>query len=444
MESSMERQPFRAAAAAFMGAAIEWYDLFCYAAASSLVFGEIFFSTGDRFVGAIASLGTFAAGFVARPFGAILFGYIGDKVGRRHSLVITLIMMGAASTLIGVLPTYQSVGLMAPVLLVILRLVQGVAVGGEWGGAILIAAEHAPRRWRTFLAAAPQYGNPVGLIGATTAFQIMSTLPEADFKAWGWRIPFLASALLMMVAFLIRRGVNESPEFSALQNARKTRKDPSASDQPLRRIIAEFKGRFAIGVGLSVLGIAGFYFVTTLMIAITTTYLQIEKSDILRIINYTGFVQLAMFPVGCFIAHRIGERRFLVLVSIATLLWSAPMMMLVLTRDLQNIAIAVLVTMALTSGYYAVLASFLPKAFPVDIRYTGVSLSYQVCGAVFGGTTPLVGLWIVQMFGLHWAPLALMFAVITGCTLIAALVMPVSDEATPQDIEAISGCESAL
>ncbi len=433
MGTTTTRQPFRAAAAAFFGTAIEWYDFHCYATAAALVFGDVFFATHDRFMGTLASLGTFAVGFLARPIGALLFGYVGDKVGRKQSLIITLLMMGLASTLIGFLPSYQSIGAAAALLLVLLRVIQGVAVGGEWGGAVLIAAEHAPPRWRTFLAAAPQYGSPVGLMLATTSFQIVSAMPDADFKSWGWRIPFLVSALLLAVDFLIRRGVNESPELEAHRTQR-TKAGHAGEASPLKTILASFKGRLAIGIGLSMLGISGFYFVTTLMITFTTGFLQIARHDILRIINYTGVVQLVAFPIGSYLAHRIGERRFLVMVTGATLVWAAPMMMLVMTRDLQNIAIALLVAIALMSGYYSVVASFLPKAFPVEVRYTGISLSYQLCSAIFGGTTPLVGLWIAQTYGgAQWGPLASMFAIIVACTLVAALLLPGREEIAVRD-----------
>ncbi|WP_250514594.1 MFS transporter [Caballeronia sp. INDeC2] len=406
-----------------LGTAIEWYDFFCYATAAALVFGDVFFAVGKPFLGTLASLATFAVGFVARPLGAVLFGHLGDRIGRKQALIVTLLVMGLSSTLIGLLPSYHTVGVLATVMLVLLRLVQGVAVGGEWGGAVLIAAEHAPPRWRTFLAAAPQYGSPIGLILATTMFQLMSRLPEADFRSWGWRVPFLVSALLVLIAFVIRRGVNESPELEAYRQ-KAAAAGKTAQTAPLKTIVRRFKGRLVLGIGLSMIGVAGFYFITTLMLTYTTAYLHVPKADVLRIINTFGFVELIVFPIGSLLAHRIGERRFIAAVSALTLLWAAPMMMLILTREVGNIAIAILVAAVFMSAYYAVLAPCLPKIFPVDVRYTGISLSYQICGAVFGGTTPLVGLWLAQTFGAHWAPLAAMFAAITGCTLVAALLLP--------------------
>ncbi|WP_354678710.1 MFS transporter [Cupriavidus plantarum] len=423
MDISAARQPYRAAAAAFFGTMIEWYDFFIYATASALVFGDVFFSNADHFVGTLASLGTFAVGFVARPVGAIVFGHLGDKVGRKRSLIVTLLLMGIATMVIGMLPSYQSIGVMAPILLVVLRLLQGVAVGGEWGGAVLIAAEHAPPKLRTFLAAAPQYGSPVGLVIATSMFAAVSSLPDADFKSWGWRIPFLFSGVLVLAALLIRRSVNESPELEA-HRARMAKARHVQEVAPLRNIFARYKTRLLLGMALSMLGISGFYFITTLMITFTTTYLHVARPDILRVGTYTGIVELLSFPIASYIATRIGERRTIAIVAGAAVLWAAPMMMLVMTGNIANIAVGILVATVFIGAYYAVLAPFLPKAFPIDVRYTGISLSFQLCGALFGGTTPLLGLWIAERFGLHWGPLALLFAIIAGATFLGAVLIP--------------------
>ncbi|MFC4277100.1 MFS transporter [Achromobacter aloeverae] len=418
----VRHQPVRAAAAAFFGTMIEWYDFYCYATAAALVFGDVFFATRDPFMGTLASLGTFAIGFFARPVGALVFGHLGDKVGRKRSLIITLMLMGVATTLIGLLPSYHSVGVVAAVLLVVLRLLQGVAVGGEWGGAVLIAAEHAPPKWRTFLASAPQYGSPIGLILATGVFRMVSDLPKEDFLSWGWRLPFLVSGVLVLIAFLIRRGVDESPEMEA--RLRDTRRTQVA---PLGLVLRERKRALLLGIGLCLLGISGFYFVTTLMITYTTTYLKITRSQILDVITWAGVVELISFPIASWLATRFGERRFLVWVTALATLWSVPMMMLILTGDIGNIAIGILGAIFLIGAYYAVLAPYLPRAFPVEMRYTGISLSFQLCGAIFGGTTPLVGLWVANHYGLNWPPMALMFAIIGGVNFLCAVYLPTEE-----------------
>jgi len=419
----VQPQPIRAALAAFLGTAIEWYDFYIYGTAAALVFGDVFFATNDPFIGVLASLATFAVGFVARPFGALIFGHLGDKLGRKKSLIITLALMGIATTLIGLLPSFHSIGLSAAALLVVLRLVQGIAVGGEWGGAVLIATEHAPAKWRTFLASAPQYGSPIGLVLSTLAFRSVSSLPQPDFQSWGWRIPFILSGVLVVVAFIIRAGINESPEMIAHM-----KREASRDTVPVREILKTRKKAVALGIGLSLPAIAGFYFITTLMISYTTTYLNVQRSQILDIISWVGIVELLSFPVGSYIATRIGERRLLLLATGACCLWAAPMMMLVVSGTLSNIAIGILVATFLIGAYYAVMAAFLPRAFPVSMRYTGISLSFQLSGAIFGGTTPLVGIWLAHTFGVQWGPMAVLFALISGASFLSIWFLPVENE----------------
>jgi MFS family permease len=433
MNKTAEHQPFRAALAAFFGTMIEWYDFYCYGTAAALVFGDVFFATGDPLMGTLASLGTFAVGFVARPFGALIFGHLGDKIGRKRSLVITLVLMGVATTLIGLIPSYHSIGISAAVILVLLRLIQGIAVGGEWGGAVLIASEHAPEKWRTIIASAPQYGSPVGLILATLIFRVMSGLPQSDYQSWGWRIPFLISGVLVIVAFIIRRNVNESPELE-----RRKAQGRLSDVAPVRLVFRNHKKALFLGIAFCMLGISGFYFVTTLMITFTTTYLKVSKPDILDIIAWTGVVELLSFPIGSYIAHRIGERKFLMFVTGAATLWALPMMQLVSSGNVANIAIAILVATTFIGGYYAVLSAYLPRAFPVEMRYTGISLSFQICGAIFGGTTPLIGLWVAKSFGAQWLPLGLMFLVITGATFLAAVFLPNRESMRSGKLEARS------
>ncbi len=206
MNPTASAQPRRAAAAAFIGTMIEWYDFYIYATAAALVFGALFFPSDDSLFSTMAAFGTFAVGFFARPLGGIVFGHVGDRIGRKKSLVITLLMMGIVTVCIGLLPTYAQIGATAPVLLILLRIVQGIAVGGEWGGAVLMAGEHAPKGRRNFFASFAQLGSPAGLILSLLAFGAVTRLPEEELMSWGWRVPFLASALLLLVGLAIRWG----------------------------------------------------------------------------------------------------------------------------------------------------------------------------------------------------------------------------------------------
>lgn len=416
------RQPIRAAMGAFLGTMIEWYDFFLFGTAAALVFGDVFFASDDPAVAALASLGTFAVGFFARPFGALVFGHLGDRIGRKASLLVTLWIMGAGTTLMAFIPSYDQIGISATIILVFLRLLQGIAVGGEWGGAVLIASEHAPARWRTFLAAAPQYGSPVGLILSTLMFRLVSSLPQEDFIAWGWRIPFLASALLVIIAMFIRRSVNESPEL-----VERKAKGEISQIAPVRLVFRTHKKALFAGIGLCLLSSAGFYFLTTLMITYTTTFLHVPKPDILNVIAWVGVVELMALPVGSWIAHRFGERKFLMWVTAASVAWAIPLMYLVGTGSVMNIAIGILVAIALLGAYYAVVPAFLPRAFPVQMRYTGISLSFQLCGAIFGGTTPVLGVWLAKEYGGNWLPLGFLFLALCAGNFLAAAFLPVED-----------------
>ncbi|RZS79603.1 putative MFS family arabinose efflux permease [Phyllobacterium myrsinacearum] len=426
-QAAIERQPVRAALGAFVGTMIEWYDFYIYGTAAALVFGDVFFASTDPVMGVLASLGTFAIGFVARPFGALLFGHFGDKVGRKKSLIITLLLMGIATVLIGLLPGFHSIGLTAAVLLVLLRLVQGIAVGGEWGGAVLIAAEHAPPRWRTFLASAPQYGSPVGLILATLAFRTVSDLPQEDFLSWGWRVPFLLSGVLIIFAFIIRAGINESPEL-----LERLKEKSVQSVIPAKEIFRTKKLTLVLGMGLCLLGVAGFYFITTLMMTFTTTSLGVNRSDMLELISWVGVVELFAFPAGSYIATRYGERFLLVAMAGAALLFAIPMMMLIVSANLTNIYIAILGATVFLAAHYAVMAPFLTRAFPVHLRYTGISLCSSLSGAIFSGVTPVIGVWLVHKYGVQWAPLSFLFIFIAGASFVSSLLLPV-DDAVPDE-----------
>ena len=276
MKPQASSQPRRAAAAAFIGTMIEWYDFYIYATAAALVFGALFFPSDDKLFSTMAAFGTFAVGFFARPLGGIVFGHIGDRIGRKKSLIITLLMMGVVTVCIGLLPTYAQIGAAAPVLLILLRIVQGIAVGGEWGGAVLMAGEHAPKGRRNFFASFAQLGSPAGLILSLLAFSAVTRLPEEDLMSWGWRLPFLASSLLLLVGLAIRLGVNESPEF--LASREQASKSQHKEQAPVMEVLRTAWRPLLLCIGANTLGIAGVYFTNTFMIAYTTQQLELPRS----------------------------------------------------------------------------------------------------------------------------------------------------------------------
>ncbi|OZI34580.1 MFS transporter [Bordetella genomosp. 10] len=418
--ASTAHQPVRASAAAFVGTMIEWYDFYIYATAAALVFGKLFFPSANGFYGTLASLGTFAVGFFARPLGGALFGHIGDRIGRKKSLVITMLMMGLVTIFIGLLPTYDSIGIWAPVLLVLLRVVQGIAVGGEWGGAVLMAGEHSPDKdKRAFFASFAQLGSPAGLILSTVMFKIMTGLGDAAFLSWGWRVPFLFSAVLLVVGFVIRLSVNESPDFLREREAQAKR--GPATRAPLVEVLTGAPGMLALAVGANVLGIAGFYFTNTFMIAYTTQYLHMSRAVILDCLLVVSIMQFFITPLSAWIAYRIGNLRFLAITSFLSLFTPYAMFALVDRGSLAAITAGVAIAVLFMSAFYAVVAGYVSDCFPTRIRYTGISMAYQLSGAIFGGLTPLVGTILAEKFKGDWMPLALLFTIISLLSLLSVL-----------------------
>jgi MFS family permease len=413
-------QPVRASAAAFVGTMIEWYDFYIYATAAALVFGKLFFAAATGFYGTLAALGTFAVGFFARPLGGAIFGHIGDRIGRKKSLVITLLMMGVVTVLIGLLPTYAQIGVWAPVLLVLLRIVQGIAVGGEWGGAVLMAGEHSPQRSRrTFFASFAQLGSPAGLILSMLMFKLVTGLDEADFLDWGWRVPFLFSAVLRAVGFVIRLSVNESPDFVQAQQARAGQ--ARAGQIPLWQLLRGAPGLLALAVGANVLGIAGFYFTSTFMIAYTTQYVGLGRAVILDCLLAVSVMQFLITPLAAHVAGRVGNLRFLALAAFASIFTPYAMFHLVDAGSLSSITLGIGLAVLFIGAYYAVIAGYVSDCFPTGIRYTGISMAYQLSGAVFGGLTPLLGTVLAENFKGQWWPLALLFSAISLLSLVCVL-----------------------
>ncbi|WP_081803622.1 MFS transporter [Halotalea alkalilenta] len=420
-------QPVRASAAAFVGTMIEWYDFYIYATASALVFGALFFPTMDGFYGTLAAFGTFAVGFFARPLGGLLFGHLGDRIGRKKSLVITLLMMGIVTVAIGLLPTYAMIGIWAPVLLVALRLVQGIAVGGEWGGAVLMAGEHSRERSRrTFFASFAQLGSPAGLILSMLMFKLVTGLDEEALMSWGWRVPFLFSALLLVIGLVIRVSINESPDFLAEQQKRRETPQTISAPAPITELLRHAWRPLVLAVGANVLGIAGFYFTNTFMIAYTTQYVGFERGLILDCLLVVSVIQFLITPAAAWIAGRVGNHRFLVLTAAVSILTPYAMFSLVDVGSLLSITAGISLAVIFLGAYYAVIAGFVADIFPTAYRYTGISAAYQLSGALFGGLTPIVGTVLAQRFTGEWWPLALLFSAISLISLVAVLALGAS------------------
>ncbi|KQP52491.1 LysR family transcriptional regulator [Methylobacterium sp. Leaf111] len=405
MPESAPRQPARAAVAAFVGTTIEWYDFFIYGTAAALVFGPLFFAEATPFVATLAAFGTFAVGFFARPLGGLVFGHVGDRLGRKKALVVTLVMMGLATTGIGLLPTYASIGIWAPLALVVLRILQGIAVGGEWGGAVLLAAEHAPKGRSTFFASFAQLGSPAGQILSLLAFRVAGLMDRESFLAWGWRLPFLVSVVLLFVGLFIRLGVGESPDFQEDRDAASRTAAPAQA--PIREVLATSLTPLALAAGANTFAIGSVYLFNTFMITYTTQYLGLPRATILDALLVAACVQFVMTPVGARIAEAIrNERLFLQGTLIWAMLAPYPLFLLVDLGSVPALMLGLALNVLGSATFYAVIAGYVAGAFPTRVRYTAISVAYQVCGAIAGGLTPIIGTLLAERFQGHWWPIA--------------------------------------
>ncbi|MFJ6560465.1 MFS transporter [Streptomyces sp. NPDC091412] len=417
----------RAGLASFVGTTIEWYDFYIYGTASALVFGKLFFPDVSPAAGVLASFATFWVGFLARPLGGIIFGHFGDRMGRKGTLVTTLLLMGVATFLVGVLPTHARIGVAAPILLALLRAVQGIAVGGEWGGAVLMASESAPRGRASFFAMMVQQGSPAGAILATLVFLAAGTLDDAAFLAWGWRVPFLLSGLLVVVGLLIRLKVEESDDFAQV------RERGDVVKLPIAEVLRTGWRVVLLGIGASVMGISAAYFTNTFVLSWTTNELHMNRQTMLYILLGLSVVQFVWQPIAALISERVGEARFMVCSLLANVVVAAPMFLMIETARPLLVFLGIALAMISGSGYYAVLAGFLARAFPSRVRYTGISLSYQLCSTLIGGTTPLVAQALLTSGGGSVWPVVAFYAVLllltTACV---AVLARVTDRRAPQ------------
>ncbi|KAB0640366.1 MHS family MFS transporter [Burkholderia stagnalis] len=390
---TQHRQARKAGVASFVGTTIEWYDFYAYSTAAALVLGKLFFPTTSPAVGVLASFASFWVGFLARPIGGIVFGHLGDKVGRKKTLIITLMLMGFCTTAMGLLPTYGQAGVIAPVLLVFLRLLQGIAMGGEWGGAVVLSSEHAPKGKEIFYSAFAQQGSPAGNLLATVAFLAVSTLPDHQFMTWGWRVPFLMSALLVAVGMFIRMSVDESPAMKALQAENKVVK------LPIGEVLRHHKALVAIGVGACVIALSATYFKTTFALSWAVTSIGFDRTQFLGVITFAIVVQLIVQPFGAVLATKLDLRKAVVYMLVPEIVALPIMFTLIATGSTKLAMFGMALASIPHSLYYAAMAGMLAKAFPAQVRYTGISLAYQICGMVFAGTTPILGQFLLSATG---------------------------------------------
>ncbi|MHC3124631.1 MFS transporter [Acinetobacter sp. GN11] len=368
-----------------VGTTIEWYDFFIYGAAAALIFNKLFFPNLDPLTGVLAAFATYAVGFIGRPLGGIVFGHFGDKIGRKSMLLLTLVMMGIPTVLIGLLPTYEHIGYWATVCLVILRFVQGMAMGGEWGGAVLMAVEHAPEGRKGFWGSLPQASSGGGLMLASLALGAVSLLPEEALFSWGWRLPFLASILLLAVGWYIRTKVPESPDFEKVKGQAKEIKVPALQvfKKHPRQLITIIIARAAEN--------AWFYIASTFALAYTTTQLGIPRSDILFATICGAFFIMIMTPLCGYLSDKVGQRNMFMFGLFLLALYCYPFFIMLNTKD----PVLVWTAIVLAIGFvfpimYAPQSQLFAREFPPEIRYSGISISVQFAGVLGGGIAPLI------------------------------------------------------
>jgi MHS family shikimate/dehydroshikimate transporter-like MFS transporter len=404
----------RVALATLLGTAIEWYDYFIYGTAAALVFNQLFFPNFSPLAGTLASFATFAVGFVARPVGGIVIGHYGDKIGRKAMLVLTLVMMGLATFLLGLLPTYETIGVWAPILLVALRLMQGFAVGGEWGGAVLMAVEHSPRDKRGFYGSWPQMGSPAGLLLATGVFSLFSMLPSDQFLAWGWRAPFLLSIVLVGVGLYIRLSVMESPAFSQVKES------GTEARMPVVDVFRTHPKNVFLAMGMRIADNGFFYMFAVFSLAYATEQLGLPRSTILNSVLIAAAVYLVTIPAYGALSDKIGRRPLYMAGAASLALFSFPFFWLLNTKNEFLIVLAlVLGFAAFHAAMYGPQAAFFSELFGTRVRYSGVALGYNLATLVAGGPAPFIATALLAWSAGAFWPVAVYMMVMACITLVS-------------------------
>ncbi|MER5392881.1 MFS transporter [Saccharopolyspora sp. NPDC002686] len=367
-------------AASFIGTTVEWYDFFLYGTASALVFNKLFFPQFSALAGTIAAFGAFAAGFIARPLGGVLFGHFGDRVGRKSMLIYSLVGMGASTIAIGLLPTYAQIGVLAPILLVLCRVVQGFAVGGEWGGAVLMSVEHSPEHKRGLAGSWTQAGSPAGLILATVAFGGFSMLPDEAFMSWGWRVPFLLSAALVVVGTFIRLNVVESPEFQDVKEA------GSRSELPILDAVKNHPLNIVLAIGSCLAPFVNFYLFATFVLTYGTSSLGLERSAVLIIVAIAAGLEVLTIPLAAALSDRIGRRKVFLTGAVLFAAFAYPFFAInESATSTWVLGVTSVIGLSLIHPLmYGPMATLFAEMFSPEVRYSAASLGYQI-GAIFGG-----------------------------------------------------------
>jgi metabolite-proton symporter len=438
-EPTVRQQRRRAVLASTVGTTIEWYDFFLYGTAAALVFPKLFFPGSSEFAGILLAFSTQFVGFAARPIGAAIFGHYGDRVGRKATLITTLMLMGIATFLIGLLPGYETLGIAAPIILTLLRIAQGLGVGGEWGGSVLMSMEWGENHRRGLMASWPQLGVPMGLLLSTGMVRIMSGVTSTDaFNSWGWRIPFLLSIVLVGIGLYVRLRVMESPQFSEVKKAEKVRK------QPFLEVLKEHPLEILTSAFVRMAEQAPFYIFITFVLTYGTTILKMDRNELLNYTLVAAAVGLISVPFFGFLSDKIGRRLMYGIGIVCMALYAFPYFGLLNTKVAALALVAIVVSLIVHDMMYGPQAALIAESFGTDLRYSGAGLGYQLASVIAGGPAPLIAAAILNATnsstGISWY--------IVGCcvvSMIALVLMPQTQlrrEAAGEDVGVAPGATS--
>ena len=407
----------RAVVASTVGTTIEWYDFFLYGTAAALVFPKLFFPDSSAYVGVLAAFGTQFVGFAARPIGAAIFGHYGDRFGRKSALITTLMLMGVGTFLIGVLPTHATIGFMAPVLLTLLRLIQGIGVGGEWGGSVLLSMEWGSAKRRGFMASWPQLGVPLGLLASTGMVKLMSNVSGDSFETWGWRVPFLLSAVLVGVGLYVRLRVMDSPDFTVVK------REKAVVKAPVLQVIRTQPREILTSAFVRMSEQAPFYLFITFVLAYGTKKVGFTKDELLSDTMVAAALGLISVPFFGFLSDLIGRRLMYGIGIASTAIFAFPYFGLLNTKVAGMALLAIVVSLLVHDMQYGPQAALIAENFGTNVRYSGAGLGYQLASVIAGGPAPLIATWILKntgsSIGISWY--------IVGCcvvSMIALVLMP--------------------
>ena len=422
----------RVLVASLVGSSIEWFDYFLYGTVAGLVFNKIFFPAEDPTVGLLLSYASFALAFFIRPLGGIIFSHIGDKIGRKRTLVLTLSLMGGATAAMGLLPTYETIGIMAPILLIALRLIQGIGLGGEWGGALLLAYEYAPENKKGLFGSIPQMGVTIGLLLGTLVMSLMTLMPDDAFMVWGWRIPFILSAILVIFGLWIRKGIDETPEFKKVQEKGEVAK------VPLFETMRTHWREVLIAIGGKVVETAPFYIFGTFIVSYATNNLGFDSTSPLNAVTIATIITTLLIPIMGRLSDNVGRRPLYIWGTLLMIAFAFPYFWILNLKTNASLIIATVIGLGIIwAPITAVLGTMFSEIFKSNVRYTGVSLGYQIGAAVAGGTAPLIATALLGAFNNSYVPVAIYIIFTSLISLISVMFVREKKEIKSEKEDAV-------